>query len=370
MCQQELKSIHDPMRAHLLQVSIDESHTIGNVMSCEDYSDLRKLLRVTAYVKRACERFKNHTTPSTPLTPCDIAHAEVLWVKHVQKDLVQSKKFVTLRWQLSLFLDDKQIWRCRGRLENADIPYAAKYPILLPREHPLTTLVVQEAHVRVYHGGVKATLTDVRQRFWIVKGRSLTRCILHRCVTCRRHQGAAYRGPPPPPLPRFRVKEGHAFTYTGVDFAGPLVIKGSKKIWICLFTCLVTRAVHIDVVPDQNTSTFIRCLKRFASRRGLPHKFLSDNGKTFKATKRYIATIFKDDAIIDSLAAQGCQWIFNVEKAPWWGGVFERMIQSTKRCLHKVVGRAVLTLDELTTIVIEIEAVINSRPDLFLLFRS
>ena len=195
-----------------------------------------------------------------------------------------------------------------------------------------------------------------------MKGRSLTRYLLHRCVICRKHQGAPYTGPPPPPLPTFRLKEDHAFTHSGVDFAGPLMIKGGSKVWICLFTCLVTRAVHLEVVPDQNTGTFMRCLKRFASRRGLPHQFLSDNGKTFKAAKRYIETIFKDDTIVDSLAAQGCRWIFNVEKAPWWGGVFERMIQSTKRCLRKVTGRAVLTLDEFTTIVIEIEAVINSRP--------
>ena len=116
LCQQELKSSHKSMRSqHLLQVSIKESHTIGNLMSCEDYSNLHKLLRVTAFVLRASECFKNpHTTFSTPLTPGDIAHAEILWVKHAQNDLVHSKKFVTLKWQLGLFLDDKQVWRCRG----------------------------------------------------------------------------------------------------------------------------------------------------------------------------------------------------------------------------------------------------------------
>jgi len=89
---------------------------------------------------------------------------------------------------------------------------------------------------------------------------------------------------------------------------------------------------------------------------------LSDNGKTFKAAAKFLSVVFKDETIQEHLANRGCQWIFNVECAPWWGGVFERMVRSTKRCLRKVVGRANFTRDELLTAVVEIEAVINSRP--------
>ena len=105
-----------------------------------------------------------------------------------------------------------------GRLQNTDISYSAKHPVLLPRSHPFTALIVCDAHHRVFHNGVKETLTEVRSKYWIVKGRSLTRAIIRRCTTCKRFEGAPINGPPPP-LPDFRVREDPAFTYTGVDFA-------------------------------------------------------------------------------------------------------------------------------------------------------
>ena len=152
-----------------------------------------------------------------------------------------------------------------------EAPFASKHPVLLPQNHPLTTLVVREAHGRVHHNGVKETLTETRRKFWISKGRSLVRYLIHHCTLCRRFEGAPFKSPPPPPLPIFRVKEDPAFSYTGVDFAGPLTIRvdhvtGSWKVWICLFTCLVTGAVHLDVVTDMSTQSFLRCLKRFPSR--------------------------------------------------------------------------------------------------------
>ena len=204
-------------------------------------------------------------------------------------------------------------------------------------------------------------------KYWIPKARSLVRFIIHRCVVCKRFEGAAYRGPPPPPLPTFRVQEEPPFTYTGVDFAGPLHIRttGSSainKAWICLFTCCIVRAVHLEIVTDMSTETFIRCLRRFSARRGMPRKFVSDNGKTFKATAKFLRTVFKDDVVLDHLAGVGIEWIFNIERAPWWGGVFERMVKSTKRCLKKMIGQAKLSLDEIHTAIVEIESIINSRP--------
>ncbi len=164
-----------------------------------------------------------------------------------------------------------------------------------------------------------------------------------------------------------RVKEDPAFTYMGVDFAGPLFIRArsaveSNKTWICLFSCFVTRAIHLDIVSDLSTETFIRCLKRFAARRGLPRQFISDNGKTFKAAAKHIEAVIRDELVQQYLAGMGCKWLFNMEHAPWWGGAFECMVQSTKRCLRKMVGRASFSYDELLTAVIEIESVINSRP--------
>ena len=95
------------------------------------------------------------------------------------------------------------------------------------------------------HNGPKETLTELRQKYWIIRGRSLVRSIIHRCVICRRFEGPAYKPPPPPPLPIFRVKESPPFTYVGVHFAGPVIVKtdavtqGNGKVWLCLYTCCV-----------------------------------------------------------------------------------------------------------------------------------
>lgn len=279
----------------------------------------------------------------------------------------QEKSFQSLKFQLNLFLDESGLWRCGGRLAHANIPYSTKYPLLLCRDHSLTTLIVSDAHRCVLHDGVRETLNQVRGKYWIVRGRSLVRKLIRCCVTCRKYEGAPFSTPPPPPLPQSRVKDAPAFSYSGVDFAGPLVIRISRtskksKAWICLFTCFITRAVHLDIVTDLSTETFLRCLKRFAARRGLPYRFISDNGKTFKVASRVLKSVFRDDTVQLYLAERGCKWTFNVERAPWWGGAFERLVRSTKRCLKKVIGRACFTLDELLTSVIEIEAIINSRP--------
>ena len=169
------------------------------------------------------------------------------------KEHEHEKLFDSLKSQLNLFLDENGLWHCGGRLANADIPYSTKYPVLLPRSHSLTPLIINDAHKHVLHNGVRETLTEIRRRFWIVKGRTLVRAIIHLCITCRRFEGAPFLMPPPPPLPVSRVKEDPAFSFTGVDCAGPLMIRTegpnkTGKAWICLFTCFVTRAVHLDIV--------------------------------------------------------------------------------------------------------------------------
>ena len=188
---------------------------------------------------------------------------------------------------------------------NSDFPYNTKHPIILPKDHLFTGLVVRRAHHHVVHSGVKDTLTEIRSRFWIPQGRALVRSIIQ-CVICRRYAASSYKAAPAP-LPDFRVQQSYPFTSVGVDYAGPLMIKShvictqttfsthtsykgkqnaitlcNGKAWVCLFTCCVTRAVHLEVVTDLSSQSFLKCLTRFISRRGLPSRIVSDNGTTFK----------------------------------------------------------------------------------------
>ena len=124
----------------------------------------------------------------------------------------------------------------------------------------------------------------------------------------------------------------------------------------------MSRAVHLEIVFDMTATAFLRCVKRFAARRGLPLRFLSDNAKTFKSAAKTLKAICDHPDTKNYLTMNGVEWSFNLEKAPWWGGLFERMIKSTKRCLRKVVGRARFSYNEMHTAIVEIEAIVNGRP--------
>lgn len=113
--------------------------------------------------------------------------------------------------------------------------------------------------------------------------------------------------------------------------------------------------------------TFIRSFKRFSSRRGLPVLVISDNGKAFEAAAKVIKDVISSPEVQQYFEGIGIDWRFNVLKAPWWGGLFERLVRSTKRCLRKALGQAKLSQDELLTVLIKIEMVLNSRPLTFLL---
>jgi len=180
-----------------------------------------------------------------------------------------------------------------GRLSQAQLAASAKYPILLDKGHYITSLFVRGSHKRVMHGGVKSTLTELRSRFWIVQGRQSVRKLLYECVVCRRLEGKPFVASPPPPLPEFRVKEGPPFTYVGIDFVGPLYVKSlnspQQKVSIC--TCCVTRAIHLDFVPDLTANAFLRSFRRFAARRRRPSLVVSDNGRTFKPAAGEITRI-------------------------------------------------------------------------------
>ena len=207
-------------------------------------------------------------------------------------------------------------------------------------------LAIREAHTRVLHNGVKETLTEVRAKYWVVKARMSIKSVISKCNLCHRYGGLAFKAPPPPPLPSFRVTELPPFSYTGVDYAGPLYVRPDypaqprceKKVWICLYTCCITRAVHIDIVSDLSTPSFIRCLKRFISRRGMPYRMISDNGSTFKSAARVLQKIVADNTVSQYLGSRKIKWSFNIEKAPWWGGIFERMIGLTKNVSGRSSG--------------------------------
>ena len=166
-------------------------------------------------------------------------------------------------------------------------------------------------------------------------------------------------------MPTDRVHEGPPFTYTGIDFAEPLYVNSESpenrsKAYCCLFTCASTRAVHVELTESLTVTSFSQAFRRFVSRRGLPEKLLTDNAKTFKSASVDVKKIIKSSEVKKYLANRQIDWQFIMEQAPWWGGFWERLVRSVKRCLKKSVGRSLLTFQELRTLVVE--ATLNNRP--------
>ena len=136
----------------------------------------------------------------------------------------------------------------------------------------------------------------------------------------------------------------------------------STKAYVCLFTCASTRAVHLELIPILNVDSFLLAFHRFASRRGLPSTLLSDNAKTFKSACKEVHNIVGSTEISAHLTQHRVTWNFIAEHAPWWRGFWEWMVQLVKRSLHKAIGRSTLTFDQLNTVLVEVEAIINLRP--------
>ena len=312
----------------------------ASIVTIEHFSSLRHLLRVVAWVYCFVRRLRfPETREGEGLLAKDVEKAHNFLIRAEQVVLRQNTKFRLWRRQFGLFEDKQGVLRCGGRLSNAGIPCETANPIFLEKRSYLTHLIVKDCHERMKHGGVSSTLAELRSKYWVVQGRQLTKQVIYHCILCRRFQGKSYKAPPPPPLPLMRVDEKPPFTYTGVDFAGPLYTREtlaatSRKVWLCLYTCCVTWAVHIELVTEMKATAFLRSFKRFTARRGVPVKMLSDNGKTFKAADKWIATVMKHPSVCSYWTENRISWRFNVEKAPWWGGVFEWMIQSMKTLLR------------------------------------
>ena len=230
-------------------------------------------MRVTAYVLRFVSNLKR-SKMKKKLLDGEIRHEEVdrareLWIKEVQKSVYNNKSSDQEKVSLSLFTNDKGILRCGGRLQNAPIPNDARFPIFLPRCSQLTYLIINDCHLQVLHNSVRNTLTELRLRFWVTKGRQTVKTAIGKCSVCKKLECRSYAVPPPAPLPEFRLSDNQgefAFTRVGADFAGPMYVKMISKsrdvneVYIALFTCAATRAVHLELVPNLSAESFIRAL--------------------------------------------------------------------------------------------------------------
>ena len=331
---------------------------LSKLIDLNGYSDLHKLLRVTAYVVRFAIRSEIQAD-GIEVTPDEMEQAKNLWIRSEQRRYAYDNKqtFVKTSSNLNFFLEDDVI-RCRGRLKFADLTYNTKYPVFLPPSSPLTKLVILDCHDAVFHQRVTATLTQLRNDYWVPTGRRMVRNVIRPCNLCKLFDGLPYGPTTPPDLPDFRVHLAPPFTNVGTDHTGPLYVKdiynrsgNLHKCYIAIFSCCSTRMLHLELQPNLEAPATIRGMQRTFSRVGTPNLILSDNHKTYKSksVKTFAGRYF-------------IKWKHILERTPHWGGFYERMNSIIKKALKKSLKNAKLTYEELETIIIKIEMVINSRP--------
>lgn len=356
-----------------------------NIDFIETFSRYTKLQRILAF----CLRFINNSRTNSLDSRCfgslngrELNQATVVLCRMVQayyfpediKCLKASKplprKSKILR--LNPFLHTDGLIRVGGRLKFSDCDFNAKHPILLPNNAHFTILVIRHEHLRLLHSGAQNTLSAIRQNFWPINGRHLVQKVIRQCVICFRANPAVLQNQMGD-LPKARVTPQRAFYTTGIDFAGPFLVKDGKaknrtfvKCYLCIFVCFATKAAHFELSVDLSTESFLNCLKRFVSRRGICANIYTDNGTNFVGAERElrntVTAIIKSSEFMEFLELNHITWKFSPPHGPNFGGLWESCVKAAKFHLKRIIGNAHLTYEALLTCFIQIEAVLNSRP--------
>lgn len=275
------------------------------------------------------------------------------------------------------FLDEHGLMRAKGRVP---LGVTRDPPIILPKQAPLTKLLMMQAHQKCAHQGANWTKFYFANKYWCSKMELLSRQVSSSCVLCQKMRKAVL-GQSVGELPPWRMEETpRPFTYVGVDYAGPiwsykaatirdgrrkLVTKEKdKKLYVILYTCMQIRAVHLELVDSQAVEPLNMATRRFMGRKGRPKVFYSDNAKSFHraATElEVLQELHSSAGVRKTLQSEGIRWLFMPERAPWWGGLHERLVGVMKNVL-RVTLQGCYTQEEIHTFLVEAEALVNSRP--------
>lgn len=260
-----------------------------------------------------------------------------------------------------------------GRLSQAPIRNSAKHPILVPNKSHLAILLINHYHLISIHGGPKLVQSLLQRQYWLIGARSLIRKVIFKCISCFK-ASAKPSQPIMADIPVSRYAQGRPFLNVGVDLAGHFPLKSGPrrnspitKAWFAIFICMSTKAIHIELLTSLSTDTFLASLDRFVGRRGLPQSLFSDRGTNFVGASRHLSEVhtFLNQASADiqqHLAHQQISWTFNPPSAPNFGGLWEAGVKSIKSHLTHVINNHSFSYEEFSTLLVKIEAILNSRP--------
>ena len=269
----------------------------------------------------------------------------------------------------SPFIGPSRLIRSTGRIKwLVEVDFDVKHPIVLDACHAYVKLFLRHNHVKHHHQGIDYLRAKIQERYTILKIRSSLPSINPNCVTCRKFRAATIQ----PIMADFPVErlayQCPPFTNTGVDYFAPFYVsvrRTTEKRWGFLFTCLTTRAVHVEIVPSMDASSCVMGVERFVSRRGTPAIIWSDDGTNFVGAEKELRDNIEKWNTINiavELAHKGIKWRVNPPSTPHQGGIWERLVRSFKRVLYTILGTRRLPDEVLSTTFCLVEHALNSRP--------
>jgi hypothetical protein len=354
------------------------------LFNTEKFSKYIKILRITAWIQRFVSNIKAKTKTNSrksgDLTYHEIMTAELYWFQQTQLHnfeeeyqlLCQKQPVMTKSplYKLKPFIDDSafHLIRVGGRLKHSTFSDELRHPIILPKKNDMVSKLVLLQHQQLLCAGPEQTIASLRHKVWIIQARHAVKSAILQCGICKRARAQPF-SPTMAPLPNFRTMVNTPpFHTTGFDLAGPFNIKttdGSQKVYIALFTCAVVRAVHLELLTSMDANQIIMAIKRFTGRRGPVSAIWSDNAKYFKAADKYLERLWRKvnhTYIQQRLIAKQIEWHYIPERGPHFGGFYERLFRSIKAPLKIALGQRLLNYEELYTILVNIEQILNSRP--------
>lgn len=323
------------------------------------FSKYEKVVRLVGWIYRFKHNCSSKDKISGPLTSKELEKAEMSVIKMVQQECFSNAKDKRLD-NCCIFVDENGVMRLKTSLTERVDSNIFRMPLILPSKHSLVKMLIYDNHVKNCHLGVQGLLSKLREKFWILNGRRTIRSVIGRCVTCLKHKSKHFETDPIG-LPKDRVREATAFEVCGVDIAGPLHTNSGNKVYICLFTCAIYRAIHLELVSSVSTEDFILAIRRFIARRGRPSVIYSDNGTNFVGTENALNQV-NWKKVNEYSTVERFEWRFNPPTAAWWGGFWERLIGLTKQLLRRTLGNSLLSYEELYTVLCDCESILNSRP--------
>lgn len=380
--QKYLKDIEKELKIKTILLTKIENDELkkGNFNLIDAYSNLNTLKRVMAYIFRAVKNFKNLKKKNVENLSLNEENEALDYFIRIDQqrsypeEIKKAKNGSRIIYKGLVLIWDQsnKFLRIDGRVVSKNLTKDEQFPILLDKEGAIVKLLVKDAHMQNNgHNATQWILQYLRKRYWVIALRNFVKGTLRKCPRCFRLK-MKESNQLMSTLPNFRTTPQRAFSTTGIDYAGPVKIRfnlgrnpRTTKAWIAVFVCTVTRAIHLELVSDASTQAFIAALRRMIARRGQIRQIISDNGTNFVGANNFLKEINTRLTEEDSNSIErncNIKWIFTTPGAPHMGGIYESAVKTVKFHLIRIIGETLLTFEEYSTVLAQVEALVNSRP--------